>query len=408
MSIAQLVKLSLDSNNNQIVTVLSSGETLSLASPKSIGVIYSIVDGKGQVVRSIHRWLNFLSRHAGYSISPSTVEQYGRTLSYLCRWIEKHPPYPDLCTDENICLLSRYDILEWERFMRDQGAESNNTLHSREACLKQFLDWLTTIEGGNLRKSEDSPWGRDNSLKYVTRRLNAKSPKFISPEMVIAILKEMHNECERCMFHTQYDTGLRIAELVNLRLKDLPDESNYDSTYEFIPLCINGVKGRSGQVKERITLISRAVLKRIRRYHSTVEYKLAQDWDINDPSKPVFLTANQLPWSIRNASKQFKTAVRRAKVEEAFSTHWMRHGTAFSVLKSDIGKSYEDKILTIQQMLGHTHLSTTEIYTQLSPALLTKLTKAGSELDRLSEAEHIRAETFLAPLQHTEKRGHRE
>ena len=94
-------------------------------------------------------------------------------------------------------------------------------------------------------------------------------------------------------------------------------------------------------------------------------------------------------------------------MNDEFRTHWLRHGTAFSVLRSDIGKSYEDRMLTVQQMLGHARLETTEIYTQISPALLTKLTRAGKELDRLKEAEHIREKTFLAPLKHKEKRGHR-
>ncbi|WP_231138298.1 tyrosine-type recombinase/integrase [Chromobacterium sp. Rain0013] len=210
------------------------------------------------------------------------------------------------------------------------------------------------------------------------------------------------------MFHAQYDMGLRISELVDLKASDIPDDQLYDPTFEFIPICVNGVKGRGGQKKERITLISRAVLKRIKRYHSSREYKLAPDWDINDPNKPAFLTANQLKWSARNASKQFKASVRRASLPNTLKTHWLRHGTAFSVLGSDMGKSYQDRMLMLQQMLGHSHLKTTEIYTQISPALLENLTKKGKEINRLDEAEYIRSHTYLGPLQHKEKRGHRE
>lgn len=403
---AKLIKVPAN-KTNRVVSIYSTGDSLELNHNSTPRIVYSVVDSNGVVVRIVHQWLNHLAVQAGLSISFNTIEQYGRTLSYLCRWIEVNTPYPNLNMEDNIRLLCRHDVTAWLNTMKDGGAESNNTLHSREACLKMFLDWLSTIDGGRVRESKDSPWGRNGELPYVAKVPNARSPKFISDEMVIAILSEMHNECERCMFHTQYDTGLRISELVNLRLRDLPDGELYDSSHEFIPLYVSGVKGRGGQAKERITLISRAVLKRIRRYHNNLEYKLAADWDIFDQEKPVFLTANQLPWSPRNASKQFKNAARRAKVHDSFKTHWMRHGTAFSVLRSDIGKSYEDRMLTIQQMLGHSLLSTTEIYTQLSPALLTKLTRAGKELDRLAEAEHIREATYLGPLQHTEKRGHR-
>jgi site-specific recombinase XerD len=265
---------------------------------------------------------------------------------------------------------------------------------------------LTTIEAGGVRSLKDSPWGRENKLPYIVKKSSPKSPKFITANEIIGILKGLHSESERCMFHMQYDTGLRISELVSLRLKDLPSQSLYqDQNFSYIPLYIKGAKGKAGQDKERVSIISRAVLNRIRKYHSSVEYRTASQWRIHDPEKPVFLTSNSLMWTVRNAQKQFKTAVKRSGVSEDFVTHWMRHGTAFSILTSDIGKDYQDKMLTIQSVLGHSNISTTEIYTQISPAILTMLNSEGKKQDRLSEAEYIRAETFLSPLKHKEKRG---
>lgn len=388
------------------VVVHSSGEVLRLSVNSAAYPIYSVLDIQGAVVKSMHQWLRLLRTQAGLSISMSTVDQYARTLSYLARWIEREGPYPNLTIDENLVFLSRQDIHAWLSYMEERGAESHNTLHSREACVKQFLDWMTTKEAGKLRDPENSPYGRGGTLPYVVATPNARSPKYISTEIVIELLRALYNECERCMFQAQYDMGLRISELVNLIASDFPDESMYDPSFAFIPICVRRVKGRGGQKREKITLISRAVLKRIKRYHSSREYKLAPDWDINDPEKPAFLTVNQLRWSSRNASKQFKKAVRRARLVDAMSTHWMRHGTAYSVLRSDIGKTYVDRMLIVQQMLGHARLKTTEIYTQISPDLLQKLTKKGKEMDRLDEAERIREHTFLAPLQHSEKRGH--
>jgi integrase len=83
----------------------------------------------------------------------------------------------------------------------------------------------------------------------------------------------------------------------------------------------------------------------------------------------------------------------------------MRHGTAFSVLTSNIGKDYQDKILTIKSMLGHANVRTTEIYTQISPAILSKLNTEGQKQNRFAEAGRIRSETYLPPLKHQEKRG---
>jgi integrase/recombinase XerD len=387
--------------------VLSSGDTFDASIPKSSYPILSVVDSNGTVVKSMHGWLRSLGAVIGLTVGADTVVLYGRILSYLCRWMERRQLYPNLSIDEQLPLLSRQDIAAWLDDMKELGAKSHSTLHTREACVKKFLEWLTTIEAGRLRDPEDSPYGRNNSLRYIVATPNARSPKFVSTEPVIELLNGMHNECERCMFHAQYDMGFRITEVIRLTVGDIPDDTMYNPSLEFIPVCAKRVKGRGGQTPEKITLISRAVLKRIKRYHSTPEYKLAPDWDIHDPNKPAFLTVNQLPWDARNASKQFKNAVRRVGLTDQMSTHWMRHGTAYSVLRSDMGKDYQDRMLIVQQMLGHAQLTTTEIYTQIPPSMLQALTKAGSAINRLGEAETIREKTFLGHLQHIEKRGHR-
>ncbi len=384
----------------------SSGEEVELTKRRVSSTALTVTDSKGFIVRTASSWLRKVQSEVGHSYAASTVPQYGRTLTYVVRWLEEFQSDRPLTTDEKILGFNRTDLVDWLSHMKDAGLE-RSTRGGREACFKEFLEWLCTEEGGHLRDQDHLPWGRVGMTRNVTKRANARSPKFIETAHVVDLLREMHNECERCMFHAQYDMGLRILELVSMRRRDLPDERAYHAGHELIPVCINGVKGRGGQAKERITLISRAVLRRIQAYHATLDYKLAPDWDVADPDKPVFLTSNQLRWSTRNASKQFKASLRRAKLDEAFSTHWLRHGTAFSVLRSDVGKDYADRMLIVQKMFGHADLSTTEIYTQISPHMLTKLTKEGRQINRLEEAELIRANTHIRPLQHKEKRGHR-
>ena len=361
----------------------STGDEVELDLTGAPDVVCSVSDSNGAVVRTVHAWLSYLGRQVGLTYSANTVPQYGKTMTYLVRWIEKHPPLKNLSVDNNIVVLNRDDIVNWLNYMKERGAASAKTLLSREVCLHEFLDWLCTKDAGNLRDADNSPRGRDGKSGNITKASSPKSPKFIATETVTAVLNGLHNENERCMFHAQYDMGLRITELISLTRSELPDERHYESAYEFIPICINGVKGRGGSIKERSTLISRAVLRRIRSYHNGLDYKLAPGWGISDPKKPVFLTVNQKRWGLRNATKQFKAAVIRAGLPPAFRSHWLRHGTAFSVLRSDAGKCYEDRMLIAQQMLGHRDLKTTEIYTQIPPQILDELTKTGRRLNRL-------------------------
>jgi len=368
-------------------------------------IVRSIVDKQGNLVKLAHRWFREMSKSIGIAVSEGTLEQYGRSLTYFVRWIEFQKPFSNLSIDECFVVLRRNEIKEWIISMRHSGI-SSSTIYSRETAIKQFLDWLTTHDGGNLRKRKDSPWGDDDQVGMISKKPNKKSPKVISSEHIVELLSNLHNECERCMFHMQYDVGLRISELVNFKQKDLPNLHLYPSNIEFIPITVTGVKGRAGNTKQRISIISKAVLSRIQRYHSSMTYRFSPDWDINDPEKPVFLTANGLIWSNRNASKQFRQAVNRSNLPHNFVTHWMRHGTAFSILQSDFGKDLYDRMLVVQQMLGHEDLTTTEIYTQIAPSLLINISSNTDVIDRSKQAEYIRDLTFLPPLKHIETRGH--
>lgn len=404
---ARFVKAHHPPEHESLIALYSNGVSLELHRRKTRLPVYSVIDGNGYIVRTMQSWLRHLTSQVGLGISPNTLIQYGRRLTYLARWIEREGPYPNLSIDQVVAVITRGDLTAWLTYMGEHGAESLTTLHSREACVRQFLDWLSTFEGGRVRSEDDSPWRGHDGGRYVTRVPSPNSPKYIATELIVLLFRGFHNECERCMFHTQYDMGLRIEELTQLTLKDLPNVKHYNAACEFIPVSLMGNKGRAGRAKQRLTIVSRAVLRRIARYHSSLEYQLADGWGINDPDKPWFLTTNGKPWALRNASKQFKAAVRRQGLSDDFSTHWMRHGTAFSVLRSDMGKTLEERFLALQQILGHANLTTTQIYTQISPALLVNLTEHGREIDRLAEAEDIRKQTFLGQNQHRERRGHR-
>lgn len=391
---------------NRLFYLKSSGEDVELELRGAPLKTFIVTGADGVIVRTVTAWLRSLAKKIGLSIAEGTVEQYAKIATYLCRWIEANPPVKHASIDENILLFKRDDLVDWLHEMQEEDL-APGTIHAREAATHEFMEWLTTVDAGQLRSPEASLKGRNDIAGYVTSRPSPKAPEFFGTEHVIELLNELWNECERVAFHTQFDLGLRITELGEFTVKDLPDEKYFDKRIEYFPVCIRGVKGRAGQAKNRITLISRATLRRIKAYHNTVEYRLTPDWDIADPDKPVFLTANRKRWTSRNLRKQFKAAVHRADLSESISTHILRHGAAFSVLMSDSAKDYVDKMLLVQKMFGHARMSTTEIYTRIPADILLKLTKAGRELNRLEESERIRTETYLGPLQHKERRGHR-
>ena len=224
----------------------------------------------------------------------------------------------------------------------------------------------------------------------------------------MALLNAYHNESERCLAHTLFDTGLRISEIQRLRIQDLPKANLHASGQKYYPMRVLGSKGRGGGIKERTALISAPVLARISRYHNSVEYRFSPFWESTNPNKPAFLQVNGNRLCPRNVRAQMDLAALRAGLDPAlFCPHQLRHGAAFSVLRSELGKDYFDKLFLVQRLFGHNSITTTEIYTVIPPAVLAKLNANSVIVEKYEEAKRILDATYLPPAKHNEARGHR-
>jgi site-specific recombinase XerD len=205
-----------------------------------------------------------------------------------------------------------------------------------------------------------------------------------------------------------FDTGVRVSELVRLTNRLLPDEGDWPSEVNYYPFVVPGSKPYDGRkYKHRFTIISRPVLARIRKYHSTHAYILTKDWGIYNPDKPIFLSVHGKELTIDSVQKSIATAwVRQGRNKNEISPHRLRHGAAYSVLQSELGKELLDSLLVVKSMLGHERINTTEIYTSIPLTALRSL--AGKQQIRLKheEAQRIYDATYLPTRMHKERRGH--
>jgi integrase/recombinase XerD len=149
------------------------------------------------------------------------------------------------------------------------------------------------------------------------------------------------------------------------------------------------------------------VLERIRRYHSTSDYKAAPGWKINDPEKPVFLSVHGTALSVGSVYKSIKSAWKRINgVQGKVSPHSLRHTTAYSMLQSEMGEDLHDKLLIIKGMFGHNSIRTTEIYCSIPLAVMESINSRREVRVRYQEAEQIYQFTYLPMSKNTERRGH--
>ncbi len=93
----------------------------------------------------------------------------------------------------------------------------------------------------------------------------------------------------------------------------------------------------------------------------------------------------------------------RANIDSLLlSPHKLRHGAAFSILTSELGKDYFDKLFLVQQLFGHKSITTTEIYTVVPPAVLAKLNSDRVVTEKYGEAKRIYSATYLPFAGHIE------
>lgn len=170
-----------------------------------------------------------------------------------------------------------------------------------------------------------------------------KLPHVLSKEDVKKILESLSNKKSKLMISLIYACGLRVSELTNLKISDL-DFSNKAGH-------IRQAKGK----KDRAFNIPDALLEDLKEQASLQENK-----------EYLFTGHENKKLSTRNLQKIISTASKRAGFS-GVHTHTLRHSFATHLLESNVD------IRKIQELLGHSDLSTTQIYTQVSREELKKI-----------------------------------
>ena len=178
-----------------------------------------------------------------------------------------------------------------------------------------------------------------------------KLPKVMSRQEVASLLQATDNLKHRCLLQLLYAGGLRIGEVINLKITDVQSGRNL--------LLIRGGKGK----KDRTTLLSQKPLLSLRQYYKAYKPK---DWLFEGQSGGQYTID-----SIRNV---FHACRQKANIKGPFTPHSLRHSFATHLLEQGTDLRY------IQTLLGHGSSKTTEIYTHVTSHAIEKIM---SPLDNL-------------------------
>lgn len=260
------------------------------------------------------------------------------------------------------------DLKKFSAFLAEQNVEL--TAVDKKVVL-DFLEAQTKAKLANasilrlvtsLRKFfqylvEEGKVAVDPMLLIDTPKKKASLPEVLSPKEVEALLKtpktgEALGLRDRAILEVMYATGLRVSELVNLKLADLHLELGIIQTIG---------KGQ----KERLVPIGDVASKWVKLYLKQSRPKLVKQK--RNPYLFVNFHGNQL--TRQGIWKNLKALVKQAGIEKNVTPHTLRHSFATHILENGAD------LRIVQELLGHADISTTQLYTHLSKKRLSAVYK---------------------------------
>ena len=244
---------------------------------------------------------------------------------------------------ERLLAVSPLEVRSYLALLRGSDY-SKSTTARKLATLRSFYKYL--VRAGKVEASPVSV--------IRTPRLDKKLPKFLDVQQINALLDApdvttILGARDKAILETIYSAGLRISELIGLNIEDLNEFEE--------AIRIRG-KGR----KERLTPLGRQAISAIKHYLAM------RGFAATGPQKgPLFVNRAEKRISDRSIRRKLNKYMLLAGIPAHISPHTLRHSFATHMLNAGAD------LRSVQEMLGHENLSTTQIYTHLTTKRLKKV-----------------------------------
>lgn len=258
--------------------------------------------------------------------SPHTVDGYRRDIS---RFVAFQPR-------KSFQFITPSDIREFLLSLHNQGLSSRSIARSLSS-LKSFFKYLV---GESLIK--------ENPVETLeTPKIWRKLPHTISLNEVESLLNQPDTETplglrDKAMLEVLYATGVRVSELISLELNDLNLEVGFIRSF-----------GKGG--KERVIPLGEVAQSYLKIYLEKSRPLLVKNKNLPG----LFISRRKMPMTRQAFWKTLKQYVLKANISAPVSPHTLRHAFATHLLERGAD------LRSVQQMLGHSDISTTQIYTHV-------------------------------------------
>ncbi|HLN64609.1 MAG TPA: site-specific tyrosine recombinase XerD [Symbiobacteriaceae bacterium] len=283
----------------------------------------------------IHEFINYLSVERGLAMN--TLESYGRDLRQYSEFLE---------TDDEpeLDAVSRTTIVNYLMYLQSQG-KATATIARRLAALKAFYQFLV----------RENRIPSDPTANLESPKLEKRLPKVLTVQEVERLLAQPDPSQaagirDRAMLELLYATGIRVSELVSLNEADVNLELGY-------------IKCSGKGSKERIVPLGSLAIQSCRDYLQGARPRLVRDRH----EQALFVNHHGHRLTRQGFWKIVKRYADDAKIEKEITPHTLRHSFATHLLENGAD------LRSVQEMLGHADISTTQVYTHVTKGRLKEV-----------------------------------
>ena len=262
--------------------------------------------------------------------SENTINSYGIDLKLFLEYLRENeiPSFKQ---------VNKEVIVNYMQSEKNNNKANSSILRS-VSSLRKFFQYL----------AQEKIIEKDPMLLIDTPKKKQHLPQVLTKEEVEKLLRSPNTGQvlglrDRVMLELMYATGLRISEIINLKLEDLH-------------LTMGTLQTLGKGHKERIVPVGDEAIKWVNRYLEEARPKLLKQ----KRSNYLFLNFHGNNLTRQGVWKNLKAEVRKAGIQKNITPHTLRHSFATHILENGAD------LRIVQELLGHADISTTQIYTHLS------------------------------------------
>jgi integrase/recombinase XerD len=285
-----------------------------------------------------NEYLKFIQIEKG--LSSNTVGAYRRDLDKYVTYLNEHKI-------DHIDFVDRQTIQQCLGYLHDQGASAKS--------LARFISTVRSFHQFALREKYAA---KDPTVLIETPKYERRLPDVLEVDEIVALLEtpdisKNNGYRDRTMLELLYATGMRVSELIQLEVEN-------------VNLIMGFVRVFGKGNKERIVPLGDTVIDFLTKYIETVRPQLLK----KTTTDALFLNLHGKPLSRQGIWKMIKQTGIKANINKTLTPHTLRHSFATHLLENGAD------LRAVQEMLGHSDISTTQLYTHVSKSQIRKMYNA--------------------------------